>query len=119
MPYEILAIDGDRIEVLITGELRRQDQDALQAYAKPWLDAGRPVRLLVLLQDFRGWEQGADWGDIGFLVEHGNDIERIAVVGDERWRDDVYAFLGKGLRKTVIAYFPATALAEARAWLQP
>ena len=117
MPYQILAIEGDRIEAKITGELRRRDQDALQAEAARVIAQGKRPRVLILIEDFRGWEKGADWGDIGFLVKHGDDIARMAVVCEERWRDDALVFLGKGMRSTVIEHFPPSALEQAREWI--
>jgi hypothetical protein len=37
------------------------------------------------------------------LTEHDKDIAKIAVVGDEKWRDEVYAFLAKGFRRAASA----------------
>ena len=117
MPYQILTVEDDRIEVKITGELRRRDQDALQAEAVRLIAQGKRPRVLILVEDFRGWEKGADWGDIGFLVEHGNDIASMAVVCEERWRDDALVYLGKGMRSTAIEHFPPSALEQAREWI--
>jgi hypothetical protein len=41
----------------------------------------------------------------------------MAIVGDERWRDEALAFTGKGFRPTAIDFFPAARLTEARLWL--
>ena len=51
------------------------------------------------------------------MTEHDNDIVKIAVVGDEEWRDLVYAFLAKGFRQAEVEYFLPGDLAKARAWL--
>jgi hypothetical protein len=40
------------------------------------------------------------------------------VVGDEKWKDLVYAFLAKGLRQAAVEYFLPADLAKARAWLK-
>ena len=101
----------------ITGEMQVRDQEALQDVAAPRLAAGKRVRLLVVLEGFTGWEHSEGCNDIGFLAEHGDDFSKIAVVGDDRWRDDVYIFLGKGLRNTDIEFFRLAAMGKARAWL--
>jgi hypothetical protein len=40
----------------------------------------------------------------------------MAIVGDEKWRDDAFAFTAKGFRPTAIEFFPSH-LTEARSWL--
>lgn len=49
--------------------------------------ASGKVRVLIRLEGFAGWEPGEQWGDVSFFFRHDKDIERIAVVGDPRWRD--------------------------------
>jgi len=41
----------------------------------------------------------------------------MAIVGNEKWRDDVLIFTAKGLRPTAIEFFPLSRLDEARTWL--
>ena len=55
--------------------------------------------------------------DLDFQASHGNDIARIAIVGDERWRDDALLYVGKGFRRTGITFFTPDALEAAKAWL--
>jgi hypothetical protein len=75
------------------------------------------VRLLFVLQGFEGWEPKDDWSDLSFYVKHGDRIERIALVGDERWRDETLMFAVADLRKAPVEFFPAHAVEDARAWL--
>ena len=44
-------------------------------------------------------------------------IEKMAIVGDEKWKDEAFAFTAKGFRPTVIEFFPASRIDEARMWL--
>lgn len=55
---------------------------------------------------------------MGILRAHGNDIVRIAVEGEERWKDEVFAFLGKGFRTTEIEFFPPASTKEAEDWMR-
>ena len=50
-------------------------------------------------------------------MEEGQQIEKMAIVGDEKWRDDALAFTAKGFRPTAIEFFPASRMNEARIWL--
>ena len=73
--------------------------------------------MLAFLSDFQSWEAGGAWDDVSFVRDHGRNIEKIAIVGDEYWRDLVYAFTGRGFRPTAIEYFVPSEEARARAWL--
>jgi hypothetical protein len=76
-----------------------------------------PVRLLFLLDRFEGWEPHDDWHDLTFYVKHGGAIERIAIVGEDRWRSESLMFAGADLRQAPVEFFPPEKAADARAWL--
>ena len=48
---------------------------------------------------------------------HGDAIERMAIVGDERWRGESLMFAAADLRKGPVEFFAAAAAADARRWL--
>jgi hypothetical protein len=118
MAHEIIRIDGAVLYVRLSGVMKLADQQSLQAAGMKLIAPGRKVRLFVTLEDFKGWEKGVDWGDIGFLMEHGDDIAKMAIVGDARWKDQVFAFVGKGLRSTEIEFFTPSSVKEADSWIQ-
>jgi hypothetical protein len=115
----ILDYQTDNIYLLrVGGTLKKAELDAAQAgFAQLIADAG-PVKLLVVMEGFTGWERGAAWDDTEFFFSHRNDFEKIAVVGDPRWEAEVMAFTGAGLRKGPVKFFPETGESEARAWLE-
>jgi len=113
-----LEPDRDRLLVLrIRGELKKFELDAAQAEAVREIAARGPVRLLVLLKNFLGWERNEAWGDTDFFFSHRNDFEKIAVVGPSCWEAQILAFTGAGLRKGPVKFFRESAETEARAWL--
>ena len=118
MACEISRIDDAVLYVRISGIMKLADQQSLQSTGMELIAQDKKVRLLVTLENFRGWEQGVDWGDIGFLLAYGNDIAKIAFVGDERWKDLAFAFVGKGLRTTEIEFFPSSSSKEAERWIR-
>lgn len=118
MAYEIIRTDGNTLYVRISGIMKLADQQALQTKGMGLIAQGMKLRLFLTLEDFRGWEKGVDWGDVGFLTAHGNDIARIAVVGDERWKEQIFAFLGKGFRTTEIEFFAPSSSKEAENWIR-
>ncbi len=118
MAYEIMRMDEDDISLRISGVMKLLEQQSLQNVGAELIAQGKKLRMLVTLEGFEGWEKGVDWGDVGFLMTYGDDIARIAVVGEERWKDQIYAFLGKGLRTTEIEFFPPSLAKEAEEWLR-
>ena len=117
MACEISRIDDAVLYVRISGIMKLADQQSLQSSGMELIAQDKKVRLLVTLENFRGWEQGEDWSDVGFLIRHGNDVAKIALVGDERWKDLAFAFVGKGLRTTEIEFFPSSSSKEAERWI--
>ena len=118
MAHKIIRIDGAVLYVRVSGVMKLTDQQSLQAAGMELIAQGRKVRLFVTFEDFEGWEKGVDWGDIGFLMAHGDDIAKMAIVGDERWKDQVFAFVGKGLRTPRSNSSPPSSMTEAGSWIQ-
>ena len=101
----------------ISGTLTRADLGQLQTTAIERIEDWGKVSALVILNDFLGWEKGAGLEDMFFAPEHDRNIEKIAIVGPEQWRDLVYAFAGKGFRPAAIEYFLPSQLETAKKWL--
>lgn len=117
MPVSMHHDGGNVYRVEIRGTLRKVELDRCMDELTPQIARAGSVRLLFVLEQFDGWEQGGDWGDLTFYVKHGDAIERIAIVGDERWRSEALMFASADLRKAPVEFFAADALGAARAWL--
>ncbi|HEX2932137.1 MAG TPA: STAS/SEC14 domain-containing protein [Candidatus Binatia bacterium] len=117
MAFTIIDAFGPVISAKISGELGRSEVNQIQAAALDAIRRCGKISALFILENFIGWKQESGWGDITFLTEHDQDIAKIAVVGEDQWRDLVYAFLAKGFRQAAIEYFLPGDLAKARAWL--
>ena len=109
--------EGNLTVLRITGLLRKSEWDAaLGAKARKWGPATR-IKVLVKVENFEGFERGADWGDISFLVKHDQQVEKIAIVADPKWEVETSTFAGAGFRQGQVKFFPGNQLAQARAWL--
>jgi hypothetical protein len=97
--------------------LKKADYDRIILIAKEAIAREGKVRALAILEGFEGWERHEEWDDVSFMMEQGQHIEKMAIVGDEKWRDDALAFTAKGFRPTAIEFFLESRLAEARKWL--
>jgi hypothetical protein len=118
LAHKIIEIDGTLITARITDVFQYSDHQALQKVAAELIEKLKKIRLLVVIDQFQGWERNPGWNDMGFLMEHGDDIEKIAVVADERWKDQAFLFTGKGLRTTEIEFFPLSSLQQAGEWVR-
>lgn len=118
MAYELVRTEGAVLYIKISGVMKLADQESLQNTGMGLIAQGGKLRVHVTLENFQGWEKGVDWGDVDFLMAHGNDFAKIALVGDERWKEDLFAFVGKGLRTTEIEFFPASSAKEAENWIR-
>ena len=110
--------DHDNVyRVELQGTLRKADFQRCQQELKAEMSRVGPVRLLFALRSFEGWERGQDWNDLSFFIQHGDDIERIAIVGPEEWRGQTLMFAGADLRRAPVEFFREDAVNEARTWL--
>jgi hypothetical protein len=117
MPITLQPERDNVYRVEIRGTLRKSDLDHCQSLLAGEITRVGPVKLLVVLEGFEGWEPHPDWNDLTFYVKHGDSIERIAIVGRERWRDEALMFAAADLRRAAVEFFPEEGAASARAWL--
>ena len=117
MPATIRPDGANCYRVVVTGLVTKSELEKVQATTAQEIARIGKVRLLFVLNRFEGWEKGADWGDLKFYDRHGDNIERIAIVGEEKWRDDALMFALADLRKAPTRYFLPADLDGARTWL--
>jgi hypothetical protein len=101
----------------VRGTLTKAEMDRVSAALVVEMKRIGKVRLLFVLIGFKGWEKNQAWNDLTFYVQHGDHIDRIAIVGDERWKSEALMFAAADLRSAPVEFFPSRAMAEARAWL--
>jgi hypothetical protein len=117
MPVQIESEADDVYVLRISGILKRSEFGAEQSAIARKIDTELRPRLLVILENFEGWERGADWNDLDFMISHGGEISKIAIVAEPRWEALALAFAGAGVRRAPVKFFPANELEPARRWL--
>jgi hypothetical protein len=101
----------------LQGRLQRTDFERCEKRLEGEIQRSGSIRLLIVLDGFTGWDPRSPWNDLSFYMKHGDAIDRIAIVGPDRWRSHMLMFAGADLRKGLVEYFPPGAGAQARAWL--
>ena len=117
MPVTIEFEPNDICVLRFSGILRQSEFKAQQDAIAKKIDAGAKPRLLAMVENFDGFEKGADWDDLDFLFAYSDKIVRIAILAEPRWEVNALAFAGAGVRKAPVKFFPPSQVAEARSWL--
>ncbi len=79
-------------------------------------ESGR-IRLLFQMEGFRGWDIQAAWDDLIFGLEINRKVEKIAIVGDQKWEQWV-ARLVNAFTQGEAQYFDVGQAEEAWAWIR-
>jgi hypothetical protein len=117
MTYQLINKFDFNNQVKLSGKLTVQDFQVLQSLAKLSLEQYGQFRVLVELEDFQGWSNESGWENTSFLEDDGKGISRLAFVGDDKWKDEIFLFTGQPMRQIAIEFFPQDQLAQAQAWL--
>ena len=95
MPITVQHEGANIYRLDVSGRLGKPEFDRGQESLAAEIRRIGPVRLLFVLSQFEGWEQNPNWGDLSFYVTHGDSIDRIAIVGDEKWRNETMMFASR------------------------
>jgi len=104
--------------VTIKGVYTYDDQKEIEKHGGGNTNLDQKVKILVLAEEFAGWGKEGDWGDLTFMYEHDAQIEKIAVVAEDKWKDQILMFLGAGRRQAAVEFFLPGETQAARDWLQ-
>ncbi len=107
----------DLFVISVQGVLTFEDQKEIEKKARQEIDRSDKVKLLVLADQFAGWGKEGDWGDLTFFHEYDPYIEKIAVVAEDKWKDQLLMFIGAGRRQAEVKFFFYEEEKDARDWL--
>ncbi|MCX7067286.1 MAG: STAS/SEC14 domain-containing protein [Methylococcales bacterium] len=75
------------------------------------------ISVLTIFEDFQGWSNDDRWEDISFQEQSDPYIKKMALVGEEKWRELALMSVGAGFRDFPIGYFQTAELDRAKDWL--
>ena len=108
----------DLFVISVQGIFTFDDLKEVEKSAREQIDRNQKVKLLVLAEDFTGWGKEGDWGDLTFMYEYDPNIDKIAVVAEANWKDEMLMYLGAGRRQAEVKFFFYDEEKDARDWLQ-
>ncbi len=108
----------DLFVISVQGIFTFDDLKEVEKSAREQIDRNQKVKLLVLAEDFTGWGKEGDWGDLTFMYEYDSIIEKIAVIAEANWKDQLLMFIGAGRRQAEVKFFFYDEEKDAREWLE-
>ena len=115
MPVDVREEGSDMVVITLQGRMAPADQAVVLDFLTKTAERAGKIRLLAVLRDFEGWTIGEEWADDALRLQSDEPIMKAAIVGEVRWKDEVYAYISKPFRKTPIEYFESEV--AARSWL--
>jgi len=117
MPVQFSFENGSIGLFKVSGKLGKDEFEQAQNTCETAIKKIGNLKILILLDNFQGWESAKGWEDSSFPERNDSYIDKIAIVGDKQWMDLAYAFTLKGLRSVPIEYFDEGQESTARLWL--
>jgi hypothetical protein len=115
--YEIMPDSGpDLLAIRVTGKLDKSDYERLHPWLHERLAEHSCPSVLVVMDEFKGWESsGALIEDAKLDLAHHDDVRRVAMVGDRAW-EKWMTLLTAPFIKAEMRYFDLDDLDAAREW---
>jgi hypothetical protein len=108
----------DLLLVHFTGILKDSDQEEYERIGRLEIDRSTKIKILVNATGFSGWGKDCDWSSRKFMYEYDAYIEKIAVVADEKWKEQMLIYLRAESRQALVEFFSPLQAQDARDWLQ-
>ncbi len=116
MSAQLGKINGRVLTITVSGTLTQPELLKSQSAAGNAIDNIGKVRILLVLENFKGTASDGDWGDFSFQMKYDPFIERIAIVSPTEWMDAALLFTGKGIRPIQIKHFTPNQMQLAEEW---
>lgn len=117
MSAEIISNCNGIVTGRIKGVLTYAELTAIQNEIFGIIGKEGGIRLLILCEGFLGWDKAGDWEDVSFQTKTDPYINKMALVGDKKWKDLALLFTGQGFREFPIEYFEPDDVDKASNWL--
>ena len=77
MPIEFSIKDGNTALIRVTGKLEKTEYDEAQQGITSLIQAKNKIKILIITQDFEGWEKSEEWQDTSSVGPNDPFIEKI------------------------------------------
>jgi hypothetical protein len=104
------------VRMKVTGRLGKADYEAFVPEFERLAAERGPLRILIELDGFEGWDAEALWEELKFDFSHQKDMGRVAIIGEKDWQE-WGTWFSKPFFKPKIRYFERGETGMAERWL--
>ena len=77
--------DTNIASVHFSDTLTADDYEAFRLTLRDEMRAHTTIRVLFEIEDVEGWEDEDQWDDLAFDMRQVEDVDKVAIVGDDPW----------------------------------
>lgn len=108
---------GNVIAYRVKGKLTEEDYKAIEPEIDRFIEEKGTLRMFVDLQEFESIDAGAIKADFELALQVRNEIEKLVIVGDEKWQEWM-TMLSRPLTSGEVRYFYPSQSHAAWEWVQ-
>ena len=105
------------VEFIVDGKVTKEDFDQISGKLHKFIEAHGTIKLIEVIQAFKGFDPSVIWDGIKFDIQHLRFISHCAVVSDIGWISPISKAAG-AFMSTKLRTFSLGQLDEARQWLK-
>ena len=115
--FDIKTSDDGVLSIRLSGKLTHEDyKNHLIPKLESVIEQHKKVCLLVETDDFHGWEWRAAFDDFETGIKHRKEFDRIAIVGDKKWQENLCKLFSL-MMVAEVQYFQNNELDTAKQWV--
>jgi hypothetical protein len=117
MLQKIYDSDPDTLSFIASGKLTDHEYQTMfiPGMENALLNANK-INVLWKMEDFEGWEAHAAWDEMLLAIKTRNQIDRIALVGEQEWQQKLPRYL-KPFTNAEVRYYDSQQFEDAKDWL--
>ena len=108
---------GNLIAIEIDGHIEKKDYDKVTPLIEKVVREYGKVKLYIQINSIKGIEPAAFMKDVKTYLNHFNDVDKIAVVGENKWQK-FWSDLADPFVSGEIRFFTHSEIAEAQTWIE-
>ncbi len=77
--------DPNLVGIKLSDTLTEDDYEAFVSVLEDQFEASITTRVLIVMEDVDDWTPEEQWEELAFDIRHLNDVDKVAIVGDDLW----------------------------------
>lgn len=110
--------EENTVAARVVGKIKTEDVEKAAKEIDQQLEEDGKVRMYVELDHFEGYELPAFLKDLKFAIQHFDDFEKVALVGQEEWLDALGKVTDEIFPGLEIRFYPLVERPQALRWLE-